>query len=167
MKPALLIVDVQTAFLKIDSVMTQSLDKAIRHINAAIPMFRERRLPVICVQHMNPKGGLVPGAEGFDLPDQLNVLASDAHIHKTYGNAFNRTSLEEELRKAGVDTVIVTGFAAEHCVLSTCRGAQDRDLTAIVLRGSIASGIPDNIPFVESICEVISLGALKKVLEQQ
>jgi nicotinamidase-related amidase len=51
----------------------------------------------------------------------LNILDSDVHIHKTYGNAFNKTSLEDELRKLGVDTVIITGFCAEYCVLSTYR----------------------------------------------
>jgi nicotinamidase-related amidase len=98
------------------------------------------------------------------LPDQLNSLDSDIHIHKTYGNAFNKTPLENEVRKLGVDTVIITGFCAEYCVLSTYRGAKDLDLTPILLRGSLASGIPENIKFVESVSDIISYGALKKVL---
>jgi len=107
----------------------------------------------------------VPGAEGFELPDDLDILPSDLHIHKVYGNSFNKTPLEDELRKLGVDTVIITGFCAEYCVLSTCRGAEDLDLTPIIVRGSLASVIPENIRFVESINNIISYGALKKVLE--
>ena len=76
------------------------------------------------------------------LPDQLHILDSDVHIHKTYGNAFNKTPLTDELRQFGVDTVIITGFCAEYCVLSTCRGAEDQDLTPILLRGSLASSVP-------------------------
>lgn len=164
MKPALLVIDVQKAFFDIDAATTQSLNNAIEYINAAIAMFREKGLPVICVQHMNKEDGLVPGTEGFDLPEALKILPTDLHIVKTYGNSFNKTPLEGELRKLGVDTVIVTGFCAEYCVLSTCRGAEDVDLMPIVLRGSLASGSAENIRFVESINDVISYQALKKVM---
>jgi nicotinamidase-related amidase len=164
MKPALLVVDVQKAFFGSDPITTQSLEKAIEYINAAIALFRERQLPVLCVQDMDEEDRRVPGEEGFELPDHLNVLRSDVHIHKTYGNAFNRTPLGDELQKLGVDTVIITGFCAEYCVLSTYRGARDLDLTPIILRGSLASDNPENIRFVESISDIISYGALKKVL---
>jgi nicotinamidase-related amidase len=94
----------------------------------------------------------------------LNILPSDLHIHKTYGNSFTKTPLAEELRKRDVDTVIVTGFCAEYCVLSAYRGAEDLDLRPIILMGSIASGVPENIKFVESISDVVSYGALRKML---
>jgi len=165
MKPVLLVVDVQKAFFELDPATAQSLDSAIEYINAAIALFRERGLQVICVQHLDKEENLLPGEDGFDLPDKLSILPSDLHVHKTYGNSFNKTPLEEELRKLGVDTVIITGFCAEYCVLSTCRGAEDLGLTPILLRGALASSIPENIRFVESINNVISYGALKKVLE--
>ena len=72
---------------------------------------------------------------------------------------------EDDLRKLGVDTVIITGFCAEFCVLAAYRGAEDRDLTPILLRGALASATPENIRFVENISSIISYGALKKVLE--
>jgi nicotinamidase-related amidase len=163
MKPALLVVDVQKAFFD-DPVTAQSLERAIEYINAAIALFREKQLPVICVQHMDKDDKLVSGEKGFELPDQLKILASDLHIHKTYGNSFNKTPLASELQKLGVDTVIVTGFCAEYCVLSTYRGAKDLDLTPILMHGALASGNPENIRFVEGISDIISYGALKKVL---
>lgn len=166
MKPALLVIDVQKAFFKDSPALAAPLHDAAEYINAAIALFREKKLPVICVQHMNPENNLVPGQEGFDLPEVLTILPTDAHIHKTYPNAFNKTDLAELLRKAGVDTVVLTGFAAEGCVLSTCRGAKDLDLTAIILRSSIIGGKPENAAFVESINEIISYRALAKVLEQ-
>ena len=163
MKPALLVIDVQKAFFN-DPTTAQSLNNAIVYINAAIAMFRERHLPVVCVQHMNEDEKLMPGEEGFDLPDTLNILDTDLHICKTYGNSFNKTTLMDELRKLGVDTVIITGFCAEDCVLSTYRGAEDLDLTPIILRDSIASSSPENAQFVERISALISYSALKKVL---
>jgi nicotinamidase-related amidase len=165
MKPALLVIDVQKKFFKFGPTTAQSLDDAIEYINAAIELFREKNLPVICIQHMDEDGKLVPGEEGFELPEELNILPSDLHIHKMYGNSFNKTSLGEELRSLGVDTVIITGFCAEHCVLSTVRGAEDLDLTPIILRGSLASNDLENIKFVEKVNDLISYGALKKILE--
>ena len=164
MNPALLVIDVQKAFFDIDAATTQSLHSAIEYVNAAMAIFREKGLPVICVQHMAKEDGLVPGTDGFDLPEALKILPTDLHIVKTYGNSFNKTPLLEELRKLGVDTVIITGFCAEYCVLSTCRGAEDVDLTPIILRGSIASGSQENVRFVEACNDAISYGALKKVL---
>lgn len=164
MKPALLVIDVQKEFFKFGPTTAQSLDEAMEYINAAIALFRERDLPVICVQQVDEEEKLVPGEEGFGLPEQLDILPSDLHIHKTYGNAFNKTSLESELQDRGIDAVIITGFSAEYCVLSTYRGAQDLDLTPIILRGSLASDSPENIKFVESICNIMSYGVLKKVL---
>lgn len=164
MKPALLVIDVQKAFFKFGPVTAQSLESAIEYINAAIALFREKNLPVICVQHVDAGDKLVPGEEGFDLPDALNILPSDLHIHKTYGNSFNKTPLAEELQKLGVDTVIITGFCAEYCVLATDRGARDIDVTPIILRSALASVAPENIKFVESISDVISYSALKKFL---
>ena len=93
----------------------------------------------------------MPGKEGFDLPEQLLIEPTDIHIHKTYGNSFNKTPLAEELRKQGGRYVIVTGYCAEYCVLSTFRGAQDLDFQPILLRGGIASRTPEHIPFVVAI----------------
>jgi len=165
MKPALLVIDVQKAFFKDNPPAAAALRNATEYINAAIELFRKKNLPVICVQHMNPEDNVVPGQEGFDLPETLKILPTDPQINKTYGNAFNKTALAEMLSKEGVDTVVLTGFAAEGCVSSTYRGAKDLDLTPIILRGSIVGGKPENVPFVENINEIISYGALEKVLE--
>jgi nicotinamidase-related amidase len=163
MKPALLVIDVQKAFFKNDET-TQSLNQAIIQINTVIDLFRQKELPVICIQHINKDSGVLPGTEGFNLPDSLNILPTDPHIHKTYGNAFNKTSLEKLLKEQEVDTLIIAGYCAEYCILSTYRGALDLDYTPVILRGGIASRNPSNIPFVENVNEVISFGILKKLL---
>jgi len=164
MKPALLVIDIQKEFFKINETTSKSLNDAVEYINASIDLFRKKDLPVICIQHMVPDERLIPGEEGFDIPENLAILSSDSRIHKTYSNSFNQTPLMEKLNVLGVDTVIITGFCAEYCVLSTYRGAMDLDLTPIILRGTLASVEPEHIKFVENISEIISLGALKKVL---
>ena len=164
MKPALLVIDMQKHYAFANEEKTRLTLRAVDFINTAIDLFRKKRLPVICIQHKEEAEGVVPGADGFNNIDQLAINPDDTHIIKTYGNAFNKTSLEETLRKLGVDTVILTGYCAEYCVLSTCRGALDINMVPIILRNAISSGIPENIRFVENVNEVISLGALQAVL---
>ncbi|MBN1259282.1 MAG: cysteine hydrolase [Anaerolineae bacterium] len=164
MKPALFVIDVQKAFYEIDDNVTQSLQAATWFINAAIALFREKALPIICVQHIDEEEGLVPGVEGFDVPDELDLLPTDVYIHKTKGNAFIGTPLIDTLHRLEVDTVILTGFCAEYCVLSTYRGAADLDFHPILLRGSLASGKAEHIRFVEDISSLITYGALRTLL---
>jgi nicotinamidase-related amidase len=164
MKVALLIIDMQKEFYSGSQVTADSLREAVWGINEAITIFRAKGWPVFAVQHVNQAEGLAPGAKGFELPDELNVLETDGHIHKTYSNAFVKTGLERQLRDLGVDTVVVSGFCAEYCVLNTCRGAEDLDFQAMLLREGIASGHPKNIAFVEEINEVVTPGALRALL---
>jgi nicotinamidase-related amidase len=165
MKAALLVIDIQKDFFNNGPMTAQLLNSAIENINWVIPLFRKKRLPVICVQQLEPENKLVPGEPGFDIPDSLNILPSDLHIHKTYRNSFNKTPLAAELAKLGVDTVFITGYCAEFCVLSTMRGAMDLDLTPIIVKNCIASDRPENVTFVENIDDLITYGALRKFLE--
>jgi nicotinamidase-related amidase len=172
MRPALLVIDIQNEFFNSSAaessskgqVCADSLNSAIVYINAAIGLFRSKSLPIVVIQHKNEKEGLVPGKPGFDVPTSVKLEPQDIRIVKTYGNAFTKTGLGEKLRKLGVDTVIVTGFCAEFCVLSTYRGAEDMDFKPVILKGSLASDNPDRIRFVEDINETITYGALKTLL---
>lgn len=163
-KPALLVIDMQKGYVFNDEETKKLVLHATPYINESIALFREKQMPIVCVQHLDEKNGIVPGIEQFNNIEQLQITTSDIHIVKTYNNAFNKTSLEEILKKLGVDTVLITGFCAEYCVLSTYRGALDQDFTPIIIRNAIASGSKENIHFVESIHELISLGALKAML---
>jgi nicotinamidase-related amidase len=164
MKTALLIIDVQNDFFKINQACADSLKSAIEYINEAIDIFRKKNLPIVVIQHKNEKENLVPGNPGFDVPGNVKLEPQDLHIVKTYGSSFTKTGLAEKLRELGVDTVIITGFCAEFCVLSTYRGALDHDFIPIILKGSLASDNPEHIRFVEEISETISYGALKTLL---
>ena len=164
MKPAMLVIDVQKAFFDDNAAKIQSLNNAVMYINYAMKVFREKNLPVISIQHLNKSNNLVPGTEGFDLPDELNILDSDIHIHKNYGNAFKKTNLLEELQKLDVDSVFITGYKAENCVLSTYRGADDLELHPVIIRGAIASDSIESVQFIEHINELISIHALEHLL---
>jgi nicotinamidase-related amidase len=165
MKPALLIIDIQNQFFN-DSETIQSLNEAIRYINAAIEIFRENNLPIVVIQHINEKSGLIPGSSGFDVPTSIKLLNSDIRIHKTYRNSFNKTKLADELRELGVDTIILAGFCAERCVLHTYCGARDHDIAPIMLKGGLAGDIAKHVRYVEEITDIITLGALRAMLSK-
>lgn len=162
MKAAFMIIDLQKAHCQGEAAA--SMRAACEYINEVLPHFRRLGLPVIWVQDVDKGSGVVPGSPGFDIMEELEPLEGEARIHKEYGNSFNKTGAARILDEAGLDTVILSGYCAEHCVLSTYRGAKDLDLVPILLRGGIASGSRENLGFVERISEVISWQALEKAL---
>ena len=165
MRPALLVVDIQKAFFSRNGVTTASLENAVEYANAAMPLFRAKGLPVVCVLHEEPEDGLVAGSPGFEPHEALLFEPGDLRIVKRTGSAFaGGTGLGDRLRALGIDAVVIAGFCAEYCVLSTCRGARDEGFKAMLLRDALASGHPERIPFVEAVNDGLSFGVLQYLL---
>jgi nicotinamidase-related amidase len=163
MKPALMIIDMQKEFYV--GQTKEQMDRAAEYINYILPKFEEKNLPVIWVQDVDEGDGVVPGTEGFEFIDSLKPGTESIRIHKTYGNSFNKTDVDKILKEAGVDTVVMTGFCAEFCVLSTYRGAKDLDYFPVILKDGIASTEQANKEFVEKISETVTAGMLMKLLD--
>ena len=162
MKPALLVIDMQKAFYG-DPRVKASMDSAAENINPVLSWFRKKALPVYWIHHTE-EGGPLEGQPDFEFIDALVKKEGEPRIIKRYQNSFAKTGLGEMLSAQGVDTVFVTGFCAEYCVLSTCRGARDLDLTSILVRGCAASDNAEHIRFVEEINDVISVNLVKSYL---
>ena len=165
MNYALMIIDLQKAFCGENT--RESMESACKHINAILPLFRDTNSPIIWIQQMDHEHGVLPGSKGFDFLDSLNPLPGDYRIHKDYKNSFNKTDCLQILAENKTDIVVITGFCAEHCVLSTYQGALDYDLLPVILKDAIASGIQKNKEFVEDLCNIISLPVLIKLLEEK
>jgi nicotinamidase-related amidase len=161
MKFALMIIDMQKEFY-VGKTRAQ-MDAAIEYINAVIPLFEAKELPIIWVQ--DEGDGELVGTEGFELIDSLKPKANSLIIHKKYGNSFNKTDCDKLLKENEIDTIVMTGFCAEYCVLSTYRGAKDLDYFPVILKNGIASVEESHKEFVENISDTITYGMLKKTLE--
>jgi nicotinamidase-related amidase len=161
MKMALLVIDMQKAFC--GGYDKESMDQAASHINDAVTLFRKKNYPVIWIQNEDEK--VTPGSSGFDMIDALTKPAEgEKRIVKRYANSFNRTGLLDYLTAEKADTLLVTGYNALYCILSTYRGAEDNDLSPVLLRGASASNAKENVKLVEDICDIISFNVLEKLL---
>jgi nicotinamidase-related amidase len=161
MNIALLVIDMQKAYYT--KYSKESMDLASWYIQCIIETFRKNNKKIIWAQNAIKDDLNIRGTEGFEIIDILEPRSDEKVIIKEYDNAFNKTELYEYLVQEGIDTIIITGYCAEYCVLSTYRGAKDKDIMPIILKNAIASGNKENIKFVEEISEIITLKALEKV----
>ena len=131
MRMALLIVDVQEAFIghrREDTDYKEVMD----HINYSAALFETAELPVIVIRDVE---------EGDDDAHrnvaELEVTGDGDEVLKTYNNAFWRTDLDERLKAEEVDFVIICGNAAEYCVMATYNGAIERGYQAVLLQNGV------------------------------
>ncbi|WDV45792.1 cysteine hydrolase [Clostridiaceae bacterium M8S5] len=161
MSIALLIIDMQKEFNNNESCK-KSLKNALEYINEASSMFRNANKPVIIIQDEEVNHG--PDSEGFELIDELVIHSSDHRVTKLYSNAFWKTSLADLLKSLEVNFVVISGFAAEHCVLFSLNGALERGFNASILQNGIA-GFDEEIIKQTQLCRpIISLEALDYIL---
>ena len=161
---ALLVIDMQKAFFTNNS--KTSMEKASEYIDYTIDLFRKNNKRIIWIQDEDIEDGVIEGTVEFNIIDILKPKTNEKRIKKQYGNSFNKTDLLENLLKEKIDTVIITGYCAENCILSTYRGALDHDLVPIILRKAIASGNNENLRFVENISDIITIKVLEKIIQE-
>ncbi|TCO55831.1 cysteine hydrolase family protein [Actinocrispum wychmicini] len=71
------------------------------------------------------------------------MLDAEFVVTKTRVNAFSGTDLDQILRAADVDTLVLAGLATSGVVLSTLRDAADRDYRVLVLADATADPDPE------------------------
>jgi nicotinamidase-related amidase len=163
MKPALLVIDVQNAWLPYMDEKDKKV--AMEHINWAIGLFRDNGFPVIRVYHTDPAEGPAPGSEAFEFPKTVAIKDDDPKIVKNYANAFKKTDLDKVLREKGVNTVFLVGLSAVGCVLATYQGADDLDYTVFMVKHALISHDATLTKSIYDICTNISPAALKLLIE--
>ncbi|GIP50615.1 hypothetical protein J53TS2_42060 [Paenibacillus sp. J53TS2] len=160
MKPALLIIDMQQAFLNHPRIQSE-VAGACEYINAVADMFREAGRPVVVVQDKD--GG--EGTPGYEVIPEVKLAESDLRISKAWNNSFWKTDLEQLLREQGTDFVVVCGFAAEHCVTFTFNGAVERGFGAAILQKGILGEHPDSVAAVYRDRSLISYSVIRAILK--
>lgn len=157
MAPALLVVDIQNAWLSDSVELRESVNRRLGVINAAIKWFRERKYPIVAVYHESSDGRATPGTDAFEFDSAVEIEDKDFRITKHYANSFNKTGLDMLLRKMGCETVLIAGLSASGCALATYFGAEDCDFFAYMVKGGVASHDEGHIRFAEEICETLRI----------
>lgn len=137
---ALLVIDVQQG-MDDPSRPARNNPEAEEHIARLLDAWRESGKYLVHVQHdsLNPGSVFVSGKPGFPIKDIVAPQPGEPWIVKHHHSAFAGTELEEMLRDHGIDTVVVTGLVANHCVETTARVANNLGLNVYFPRDATAA----------------------------
>ncbi|MBZ6201294.1 cysteine hydrolase [Streptomyces olivaceus] len=116
-RTALLVIDVQNGVL----AGAHDRDGVIANIDTLVGKARAADVPVVWVQHADDE--LVRGTEPWQYVPELVRRDDEPLVHKSYGDSFEDTALEDVLAERGVGRVVVTGAQTDMCVRSTLHGA--------------------------------------------
>lgn len=162
-KPALLVIDIQNAFLPM--VPEREKEVGLRYINALIELFRNNGYPVIRIYHHSVEYGPHPDTEQFEFPALVSIKSDDPKIIKTYSDGFNKTDLDNVIKEQGSNTLFLCGLSAVGCVLATWIGAENHDYKAFMVKNAIMSHNSDYTNNVEDMFDAISYDVVKLILE--
>jgi nicotinamidase-related amidase len=124
-KPTLVIVDVQKAFD--DPVWGERNNPdAERNVARLLAAWRAAQAPIIHVRHREPDPApewhfFHEGDPGFEFKPEAMPLAGEPVLTKGVNSAFIGTDLEERLRAAGANTVVIAALTTDHCGSTTAR----------------------------------------------
>ncbi len=84
-----------------------------------------------------PEDRMPPEATAFD--SRINISIADVVITKRQWSAFHGTELDLQLRRRGIDTVIVSGIATNFGVEATVRDAFSHNYAPVVPEDAVSS----------------------------
>ena len=149
---ALLIIDLQNDFLPGGVLAVPGGDAVIAPLNEWIARFSSVGLPILATRDWHPsnhcsfheQGGpwpahCVAGTPGalvtaeLKLPAEARVVDKPSLPHVETYCGFTGTTLDAELRQAGIQRLWVGGLATDYCVLNTVLAARERGYAVVLL----------------------------------
>lgn len=148
-KTALFIIDVQVDLAdKADSEVPDaeairealnSLIKGVRDYNQSVP---SQKVQLIFVQHndRDPKDPLAKGKFTWELVFKPKVEEGDWYISKDVRDTFeSNPDLIDQLKREGIEHLVMSGLQSEYCVRSTTLGAINGGFQHITLLSGVHS----------------------------
>ncbi len=139
--PALILVDIQKAFLEKDYPGFKRNNPNAEQISGDIlKKWRQLNLPIIHVRHSskNPNSKLHKSKPGFEFNDFVKPTAHEIVITKKVNSAFIGTNLENILIKNKINTLVFVGMTTNHCISSTVRMSGNLGFETILISDSTA-----------------------------
>jgi nicotinamidase-related amidase len=128
MNQGLVIVDVQNDYFVGGSMELVAIDEAASNCKKLLEFFRTRQSPIFHIQHYATREGatfFVPNTPGCDIHESVQPRENELVVIKHYPNSFRETELDENLKNAGVDELVICGAMSHMCIDSTARFAFD------------------------------------------
>jgi nicotinamidase-related amidase len=123
MKKALLVIDLQNGMFQEGNVVYQG-DRLLQNLKELIQQARSTETSIFYIQHNAPAGKpLEYGTNGWEIHPEITPHDHDVIIQKTTPDSFFNTSLDDELKKQGIEHLVIAGIQTEACVDTTCRRA--------------------------------------------
>lgn len=142
MKTALLIIDIQNDYFPGGKMELAGSIEAATAAARLLGVFRKQAWSIFHVQHIavqpNPTFFL-PETPGADIHACVAPLPGEPVITKHYPSSFRNTDLLEQLKTAGIDTLLICGMMSHMCVDTTVRAAFDLGFSCIVTHDACAT----------------------------
>lgn len=141
-RPALILVDIQKGFDNVDYYGGERNNpQAEQNAQKLLTHWRAKGLPLFHIQYsaLNPKSPLRPDGPGFPFKDEVAPLPGEPVLVRHVNSSFIGTNLQEQLNEKGIDTVVVIGFATEHCVSTTTRMAGNLGYNTYIISDATAA----------------------------
>lgn len=125
---ALLIIDVQNDYFQGGKMALPGAEQAAANIRKVLTEFREKKLPVIHIQHVSVREGstfFLPGTTGVEIQQTVQPAEGETVIIKNFPNSFRETELLQHLQEQGISHLVITGMMTFMCVDATTRAAKD------------------------------------------
>jgi nicotinamidase-related amidase len=124
---ALVVIDVQNGVV----ADAHERDAVVTNIAALVDKARDEGVPIVWVQHSDDE--LVKGSDEWEYVPELVRREPEALVHKSFGDSFEDTDLEERLAKDRVGRLVIAGAQTDACIRSTIHGAFARgyDVTLV------------------------------------
>jgi nicotinamidase-related amidase len=126
-RTALLVVDMQNGVVG----HAYERDRVIANIRTLVDKARAEDVPVLWVQHSDEE--MPRGSQEWEYVHELERLDSEPLVHKSYGDSFDATDLEDLLAARGIGRLVVAGAQTEACIRSTLHGALVRGYDATLV----------------------------------
>jgi nicotinamidase-related amidase len=137
---ALILVDVQQAFLD-PRYGERNNPQAESNIARLLAAWRSSERPIRHIVHdsVEPGSLLRPDSPGNAIQDIATPNAGEPLYRKHVNSAFIGTTLESDLRRDRIDTVVIVGLTTNHCVSTTARMAGNLGFSTFVISDATAS----------------------------
>ena len=138
-RTALIVIDVQRAFDEWEAAGKQrnNLD-AVARIAEMLAAFRGNGMAIFHIRHegIRPGSSFARDGTGFLVKDEAREIEGEPVIVKQVNSAFIGTDLEERLRAANIETLVICGATTNHCVETTTRMAGNLGFDARLVRNA-------------------------------